>query len=637
MRARTQLIVIGIAVVATLLLGPRLGFCASCGELASISFDPGFTITSATIVAATPTVPEYCKVQGILWPEGIVVLQLPTSWNNRVVTLGNGGAAGSVPRGDTYLPEGFATGATDTGHQGISTDWSFAYGPPNNPANINAEQKRVDHAYRALHETVVLLKKISKAYYGSDPVYSYYVGGSTGGRQGTLEANRFPQDFDGLLIGYPSLNYTAIMTWCVWNAVALSGEGAIPVEKLPILADAVYANCDSVDGLVDGLIDDPRKCTFNPAVDLPKCAGMDGPNCFTPKQIEALQKVYGGPKNSSGQQLFPGVPVGAEALRPIAPGSSTIASGWTTWLIGSPSRLQQYGSGFMQYFAFTPVPGPTYDWTKFNYDTDYPRMASLSLMFDGYSPLSGDINLWPLKNRGGKILMYNGWADTAALAPGAIEYYERVLKQMGEKETRDFFKLYLVPGMEHASPGFGAAVATMDYFHAVIQWVEKGIAPDVFVGQRAANTTMGWPVRTRPVCPYPEVARYMGEGSIEDAANFSCVSIIPTAITVTPSPLSLSSRTFEVTMDLPKESQKNWGDDYGRKNGRHGKILSVVCEGAPSVRTIGHIGHGNMIKATFNTKDLVNIVPSNAVTFTMTVILDEDVAFEGSGRVKVVP
>ena len=282
--------------------------------------------------------------------------------------VGGGGYAGSLSftAMRTGLDQGYATATTDTGHDAsVFPLATFAYNDP---------KSERDYASRAVHETVITAKELIESHYGKKPKYNYWVGCSTGGRQGLMEAQRFPDDFDGLIVGAPVLEFTDTQIGGIWNAKALTGAGAIPVSKLPALAAAELAECDGVDGLVDGQITDPRQCNFDPSVDLPKCANdVDGPACFTTAQREALKKVYDGPRTSSGRQIFPGYAVGTAVFGPN--------SGWIPWFVnpsGGPSLLETFGETFMQYMAFREDPGPTYVWeNEFNFDIDPFRMQRM--------------------------------------------------------------------------------------------------------------------------------------------------------------------------------------------------------------------------------------------------------------------
>jgi hypothetical protein len=488
-----------IAILVSLTLGCGSGLAGpivKCADLMAISFGPEVKIESATMAT-----PELCDVRGTIWPENKFAVKLPTGWNSRFSMVGNSGPAGFISHGamDAGLRKGFATASTDTGHDAAKEPLAiFAKPGPNNP---NAQRKVIDFGYQAVHETAVLAKKIIQAYYGEAPRYSYWVGCSTGGRQGLSEAQRFPEDFDGLVVGAPVLNLTGTNMRHIWNARAQIGDGAIAAEKLPLLATAVYKKCDSADGLEDGLIDDPRNCAFDPARDLPKCRETDGPNCFTAAQAESLKKIYGGVKTSAGKLLFPGQPPGAEVL---AQGRS----GWESSVMAPPRLSESY----MKFIFLDPRPEPAWNYKTFNFDTDPPRMAGAALKVNATDP---DLRI--LKRRGGKIIHYHGWADPLVTALMSIDYYESVVKKLGGKETMEFYRLFLIPGMFHCGGGVGCD--TVDWVTAIVAWVEQGTAPEKLIGSRVES---GVNKRTRPICAYPEVARYKGTGSIDDAGNFTC-------------------------------------------------------------------------------------------------------------------
>jgi hypothetical protein len=469
-----------------------------CDELMSLFEKPGVTITSTTMVAATDTVPEHCIIIGKIFPDIGFAVELPTDWNGRFYMVGNGFFAGSIEYAamEAGLSMGYATASTDTGHDSGGDpmgmlDASFAY---------NNRLGEIDYGFRAVHQTAATAKEIIEAYYGNLPSYSYFVGCSTGGRQGLMEAQRYPLDFDGIVVGAPVLDFTGTMIWVIWNALALLGEGNMPIENFGIVADAVYEKCDDADGLVDGLINNPLDCTFDPATDLPA-------DSFTPAQVAALEKIYGGVKNSEGELLYPGTPVGAEVF---AGG----LSGWAMWVMGTfgPSLQFMIGDSFLKYMAFEIDPGPDYDWTTFDFDTDPPKMAYMSSILDATDP-----DLSAFKARGGKIVHYHGWADMVLNPLMSVDYYEAVLDLMGSEETMDFYRLYMVPGMFHCGGGTGCD--SVDWFTALVSWVEDGIVPEGIIGSHVEG---GEVTRTRPLYPYPGVAVYTGSGSIDDAANFTC-------------------------------------------------------------------------------------------------------------------
>jgi feruloyl esterase len=283
----------------------------------------------------------------------------------------------------------------------------------------------------------------------------------------------------------------------------------IAAEKLKVLADAVYGKCEATDGVADGLIDDPRTCAFTPSADLPRCASdADGPGCFTSAQIRTLETIYGGVKRN-GAELFPGWPVGAEIA---APGATT-RSGWMPWFVAPPNNAPiqtNFAETFFKYMAFGR-PNPSYDWLTFNADADLDKLQWTRGVLDATDP-----DLSRFKARGGKIVSYFGWADPVLNPMMGVTYYESVTQKLGPSTT-DFYRMFMVPGMFHCSGGIG--VSTFDALTPLVEWVEKGTAPPSIIGSRLVD---GKPMRTRPLCPYPEIAKYKGTGSIDDAANFRC-------------------------------------------------------------------------------------------------------------------
>lgn len=480
--------------------------CASVPGLATAET----TIVSARLIPAAEGVPEHCRVTGLIQPEIRFEVNLPSSWNRRFYMHGNGGFAGETPEfgsRPTYranaLKQGFATAQTNTGHDAAAEPLAtFAV----------SYQKRVDYAFRAVHMTAVEAKRIVAAYYARAAAYSYWDGCSTGGRQGLISAQRFPQDFDGIIAGAPVLNFVDTVTQSLWNSLVLA-ETPIPVAKMKLVGDAAYARCDAKDGLKDGLIDDPRRCDFDPARDVAQCpTGQDGDNCLTPAQAGALKKIYEGLK-VDGKAVHFGQPVGAEAagMSPI-PGSAP-ESGWNRWLIpatpGGKSLQGGFGESFVKYFL--PKSDPALDHTKFDYAKDAPKYADARALLNATNP-----DLGGLRARGGKILMYFGWADTALPPVMAIDYYLKAVAANG-LTTPDFFRLFMVPGMFHCRGGVGPE--RFDAMTALINWVENGVAPATIV---ASQVDKGTVVRTRPLCPYPFVARYSGSGSPDAQASFAC-------------------------------------------------------------------------------------------------------------------
>ena len=475
--------------------GAQAASAAQCAALKSLALAQT-KISSATWMAATATLPEHCRVQGVIGPGTIgFAVQLPSVWNSKLYHQGGGGYVGSIPDASAGLALGYATAATDTGHTGggalggaLDATWAL-----NNPQGV------IDFGYRAIHVTTTTAKAIAAAYYGKAPSRSYFTGCSRGGGQGLMEAQRFPEDFDGLVVGAPAYHWTEFMMGFNWDSRAVAAA-PIPLAKLPLIENAVTKQCDASDGLVDGLVQDPRACSFEPAV--LRCQGADAPDCLTGAQVEAVREVYAGPANSSGKRISPGFPAGAESN-----------GGWDVWISGGglgplPSLQFTFQDQFFRYIVFN---NPNYNPFTFNFDTDPAKLNAVGMILNATDP-----DLRALERRGSKIVMYHGWTDHALSALKTIQYYERVGRTMGgASDVNEFFRFFLVPDMHHCAGGPGPN--TFDAFSAVVDWVENGKAPQRIIASGGAV-----PGRTRPLCPYPQQAVYKGKGSIDDAANFVC-------------------------------------------------------------------------------------------------------------------
>ncbi|MGH9720078.1 MAG: tannase/feruloyl esterase family alpha/beta hydrolase, partial [Bryobacteraceae bacterium] len=331
---------------------------------------------------------------------------------------------------------------------------------------------------------------------------------------------RYPADFDGLVVGAPALNNSANRLRSIATYQALA-KAPIPAAKLKLLADRVYARCDDRDGLKDGLIDDPRRCDFKASRDVPVCPAGDAPGCFTADQIKVLETIYGDVV-LNGKRTAPGFPVGAEIAGPNG------ASGWDGWIMRENGLSQSavFAESALRFMIF-PKPDPAYDLTRFNLERDAHLFDWIGKLMNATDP-----DLTRFRERGGKILMYFGWSDPALNPLMGVEYYESVLQRMGAS-TRDFFKLYMLPGVFHCSGGVGPAC--FDPLTNLIPWVEHGKAPDSIVASRLEG---GKVLRTRPLCPYPQVAKYQGQGSIDDASNFRCSNQTKTDAFSTAGPVS---------------------------------------------------------------------------------------------------
>jgi feruloyl esterase len=481
----------------------RIPPAASCSALvAETGYD--LTVISATEEKAGPDGVPFCRIWGMIQPEIRFEVALPRQWNGRLFFFGNGGYAGEnleVPQRqglrNAALAKGFATAQTNTGHDARTEPLgTFALSP----------QKLYDYAFRSLHVTAVTAKRLAKAHYGSEPRRSYYYGCSTGGRQGLILAQRFPDDFDGIVAGAPVLDFSGTMVQYTAIHQALL-RNPIPYSKLGVLAERVYAVCDESDGLKDGLIGDPRRCRFSPERDLPRC-GSGGDACFTPGEIETLKVIYS-PAVVNGVKRYPGWPLGAEIAGPNG------RSGWDRWLIqeGAGQTISNvFAESFFRYLAF-PQKSPELKLEQVDLARALPELEEIHRTLDATNPdLSG------LRARGGKLLMWFGWADQALNAQRAVDYYEETLARMGPA-ARDFFRFYLIPGLFHCGNGIGCG--SFDPLAAVIRWVEEGKTPEALI---AARVEEGKTLRTRPLCPYPQEAKYKGTGSIDDAANFACAA-----------------------------------------------------------------------------------------------------------------
>jgi len=484
---------------------PQMG----CNEVPTLS-TPTTTFIAAETIAAADGVPEHCRISGVIAPEIRFEVNLPAVWNRRFYMHGNGGFAGETPETgarpryrSAALRHGFVTATTNTGHDAASEPLAtFA----------TSQQKRIDYAFRAVHLTATEGKRIAVAYYGRPPAFSYWDGCSTGGRQGLISAQRFPSDFDGIVAGAPVLAFVNTVTQSLWNGLVLT-DTPVSLEKMKLVGEAAYARCDAKDGLKDGLIEDPRNCDFDPEKHVAQCAvGQDAPTCLMPAQAAAIKKIYTG-VTSNGKPAHFGYPIGAEKMGASFTGSGAPENGWDQWLIvkpGEKSRQHLYGESFVKYFAFAKA-DPSYDVRSFSFDKDLPRLHEARQLLDATNPdLSG------FRFRGGKLLMYFGWADTALPPLMGVDYYEQAMAKNGP-DARDFFRLFMVPGMFHCRGGLGPD--RFDPMTALVNWVENDTPPATIL---ASQVDQGKIVRSRPLCPYPQVARHSGSGSSDEAANFTC-------------------------------------------------------------------------------------------------------------------
>ena len=490
----------------------------SCAALRDLEL-PETTITSARPVQAGELTPPdtssavadaMCRVTATTRPAVRFEVWLPPAdaWNGKFQGVGNGGMAGTISYGamSRALARGYATASTDTGHEAgdVSFDASWALGRPD---------LTEDFGHRALHVMTVNAKAITDAYYGEAPRYSYYVGCSKGGQQGLMEAQRYPEDYDGLVAGNPANDWTRFYAGAhLWYSLATLKEPGsyIPPSKLPALGAAVNEACDALDGIEDGILNDPRRCGFDPAT-LTCASGRDSDDCLTGPQVEAVRAIWSGVTTSADELVYPGLVPGGEA----SPG------GWSRWVTGDEpfgSLHWRAGEGFFRYMVFED---PDWDFRTFDYDADLPfALEKVGRAVDAVNP-----DLSALRDRGGKLIVYHGWSDPDISALASIDYYEEVVSELADGRghgeslaaTREFYRLFLVPGMGHCRGGPGPD--EFDALSALEAWVEQGVAPARI---EAAKTSGDEVVRTRPLCPYPEVAEWTGSGSTDEASSFVC-------------------------------------------------------------------------------------------------------------------
>jgi feruloyl esterase len=501
MNAAAKLVVLALAAPAAWGLG-----CESVRDLKL----PNVAVTLAENVAAGAftqpgrgggkgpnpyaNLPAFCRVAATITPvadsEIRIEVWMPTgaAWNASLQSVGNGAWAGSISYAAlaAALRDGYAAASTDTGHTGGSAA-DFIPGHP---------EKVIDFAYRAVHEMTVAAKAIIAVHYGRPPARSYWNGCSTGGRQALAEAQRYPGDYDGIIAGAPANYVTHLQGAQVWTAAVVNKSEAakIPQAKFALLHNAALAACDELDRVKDGVIENPRACRFDPAALL--CKGADAPDCLTAAQVESARQIYSGPRDSRGGSLFPGLERGSEA-------------GWNTLAGARAMALAE------ETYKFLVFKDANWDYLTFNAERDM-AVADRTIA-DTMNSTNPDLK--PFFDRGGKLLMYHGWADPG-IAPGnSINYYNSVVDTVGRAAASNSIRLFLLPGVGHCRGGDGPD--TFDAMRALSDWVLGGPAPDRIVAQRVRN---GQVDRTRPLCSYPQVARYKGSGNTDDAASFACVS-----------------------------------------------------------------------------------------------------------------
>ncbi len=603
---------------------PVLG--ASCDVGTFTNLPPDTIITSAVSVSPganiggqTITVP-FCRVQVTnLRPYDVTPgdadiyseVWLPNTWNGKYLGLGNGGSAPNFQWAalNTAINGGYATANTTMGLHTNMPSEPLA-GALEFSAGIGHPQRVINFGYLATHLMTISAKDIINTFYGSSPAHSYFTGCSTGGGQGMHEAQRYPEDYDGIVVGAGAFNRVPSHEKLVWmyqtnqfldppkdftrDPDHYLPPGTLPADwgKWALITNAVTAACDGLDGVLDSIIDDPRQCKFD-ANTLLCPAGTDSPTCLTPGEVWTINQLWRGTFNPrTGKMIVLGMTKGTESDPSPYKGITGIYfypvafEGPQPPLPLSPS----WGLGCAKLLNWAPSL-ENFDLRYFDWDQDEAIVDSeLAPILNAVNP-----DLSPFKARGGKLLMYHGWADPLVYSLESPLYYERVLETMGDlNEVKDFARLFMVPGMGHC--GFGGPFpGAFNTLSALVNWVENDQAPDRII---ATNPFTGM---TRPLCPYPEVARYSGSGSTNDATKFLCVP--PVEIRIEPETINLKSKgEFTAFITVPAGFDvRDWG------------ISNLECQGAPMIK--GSVSHdGRTYIAKFSRQDLTNTVAGEAVT-----------------------
>lgn len=509
---------LGAAVMAGVLALARPAAAKDCAELANQALADG-RVTAATLVpagafqppaspfgpppgvaaAGFKTLPAFCRIQATLNPtpdsDIKVEVWLPASgWNGKFVGIGNGVWAGSISYFEMGRPlsRGYAVGATDTGHAGAGLSADFAVGHP---------EKLVDFGYRAVHEMTVAAKAAIRDLYGEGPRDSFWNSCSTGGRQGLMEAYRFPDDYNAISAMAPANPMTDLMTQSLWTGYqAMRAPGAaLSQAKLKALHQAYVAECDPKDGLVDGLVSAPRSCRFDPA--MVQCKAADGPDCLTAEQVKTMRAIYDGVRDPrTGERLFPGFPPGSE-LQLAA-------------LMSGPQPFP-VATSYMRLLVFGNQ--PAWDFRSFDYGADAQRARAFGAAILDVPPDGLDAFF----ARGGKLMLSHGWTDGLIPANNTVAFYQKLSARLPPKQSHDQLRLFMVPGMNHCSGGEGPS--SIDTLGVIDRWSQSGVAPE----RVTATRPPGQPPMSRPLCPFPQIARYRGSGDINREENFTCASPDP--------------------------------------------------------------------------------------------------------------
>jgi pimeloyl-ACP methyl ester carboxylesterase len=465
---------------------------AECSHLTMLRF-PDVRVTEATAVPAATSGPiraAHCRVNGVIGTEIKFQLLLPDEWNHKFIMGGGGGFVGTVDnQARPSVNAGYATVGTDTGHQGGATDATWA---------LDNVERQLNFGYLGVHRTAEVAKAILRSYYGSNETRAYFAGCSNGGREAMMEAQRYPDDFEGIVAGAPAMDFVGIAAQFIKDIqVAFPDSKSLAPAFTPAVLKSVEAQildkCDALDGVKDGVMEDPRRCT----VDVATLTGL------TDAQRTALKKIYA-ETASKGASIYAAQPFGGEGE----------GGGWPSWITGGglatpqgPSLRFAFGTQFFKYFIFSDP-----NWEYIHYDIANTRRDARLV---GKLLNATDPNLDAFKAKGHKLILWHGWSDPALTALASVNYYEQVVAR--DAAASDYFRMFMMPGVLHCAGGPGPD--NVDWTATIDTWVDGHRAPERLVARKVVN---GEATRSRPLCPYPQHAVYSGSGSTDDERNFAC-------------------------------------------------------------------------------------------------------------------
>ena len=482
-------------------LDAQLSGAVQCEKLVDGDFRSDaapLSVLSAKLIAATEGTAEYCAVLGYIQPQIQFEVRLPSKhWNGRYFQVGCGGFCGVIGINNCAdaLAANFVVAAHNMGHVGLVTK---------DPVWGSDPALREDYGGRSTHLMSIAGKAIAERYYGKRPARSYFRGCSTGGREGLTEAQRYPEDFDGIIAGDPAFpgRLGAIANnWDAQHLLRDDGSEVFTADKLALLNKGVLQACDKLDGLSDGILMDPRACNFDPKK--LQCKAGDQADCLSAEQVGAAKALYSGPVNSRGENLMPGAtPYGSEP----------------SW---SGAGRRSLAEGYLRYLAFPTNPPADYNYRDFNFDTDVEKTEEMARLYDPVAPHQAP-DLRAFEQRGGKLIVYHGWADAGVSPMALLDYYAQVTSRQGgldfqgHQQVREWFRVFMVPGMFHCRGG--NAPNTFELLPELVKWVEQGKAPERVVATQSGPNGV---IRTRPLFPYPAYARYTGKGDVNNEANWN--------------------------------------------------------------------------------------------------------------------